>query len=385
MELLYRGFDGLDVSFQARLPRDLCSELESAKAAAQERHCDVLLVWNDVRLRVSESGARGGYAFRASTGEFGETWFFKRPNTRDPWGARASSSSFQLAMNGLAKTFANLVETLHRLGIRTRDGEESIGRVDYCLDFLAPDFELDPACFVMHSNSSRADHRECVEFGTNGTSGRITSVTVGKMPNRQVIVYDKTAEIISHNKPAWWVIWDATRERCGQPPLSPAGPDKSRVWRAELRAGKRFLKDRWAITSWADLGSRFGDLIAATVASVRHTTPSLDSNRSRWPTSTMWDAVARETNDDLFEMRNYADPDLVKAVQRDAFCNMLQRQMDGIAITQAAVRGVPFTEVPDFVVHEGQRMAQRFMQESDRLKAKYLNAAARYAVSDERS
>src|SRR5687767_9467875 len=100
MELLYRGFDGLDLSFQGQISAALCTELEAAKEHAQASHAPALVQWNGVNMEVFESGSRGGYAFTASTGRFGATWFFKKPNARDPWGVRVSCASFNLALHG---------------------------------------------------------------------------------------------------------------------------------------------------------------------------------------------------------------------------------------------------------------------------------------------
>lgn len=108
MELLYRGFDGLDLSFQGQISPELCKELEAAKEHAQETHSPTVLFWNGVKMEVSESGARGGYAFTGSTGRYGATWFFKKPNPRDPWGVRVSCASFNLALNGLGGARAEL-------------------------------------------------------------------------------------------------------------------------------------------------------------------------------------------------------------------------------------------------------------------------------------
>jgi hypothetical protein len=251
MELLYRGFDGLDVSFQGRISPQLCKELEAAKEHAQESNGPTVLFWNGLKLEVREGGARGGYSFTGSTGPFGATWFFKRPNPRDPWGVRASCNSFNLALNGIGGARAELYETMECLGVALAPEAESISRIDYAMDFLAPQLVLAPEHFVMHSNASWADHSEHPEISVHGRSGRVTSVTVGKMPGRQVIVYDKRAEVIARHKPGWWEIWNAERLRVGQPPLNQDDPTECRVWRVELRAGKHHLNERWGIRTWA--------------------------------------------------------------------------------------------------------------------------------------
>src|SRR5206468_1118150 len=139
----------------------------------------------------------------------------------------------------------------------------------------------------------------------NGRSGSVSSVTVGKMPGQQVIVYDKRSEVIAKRKVGWWEIWNATRIRSGAEGLQPDDPAVSRVWRVELRAGKSHLKDRWNIRTWADLDARLGDMVACILNAVRYTRPTpQDSNRSRWLDHDLWQLVRRETQSDLFEMQS---------------------------------------------------------------------------------
>ena len=85
MKVLYRGFDGLDVAFQGRVPFELVSDLEEAKDRAVKEKQAAMLDYRGIRMFVAETGARGGYAFRCDTGPDGATWFFKRPSPGDPW------------------------------------------------------------------------------------------------------------------------------------------------------------------------------------------------------------------------------------------------------------------------------------------------------------
>ena len=380
MELLYQGFDGLDVSFMGQISDALCKMLESAKEESQQRHVSSPVNHNGVAMLVSESGAKGGYAFTASTGTFGATWFFKKPNARDPWGIRVSCNSFNLAINGLGRVRADLYGIMDLLGITLTPGGVSIGRVDYALDFLAPTLVLVPDQFVMHSRANRADHLEQPEMSINGRSGRITSVTVGKMPGRQVIVYDKRAEVIAKHKVGWWEIWNAARERSGLSPLNRKEPDESRIWRVELRAGKRHLKDNWNIRTWADLDNRLGDLIADTLDSVRYAMLTEDSNRSRWPDSALWTQVRRSTDADLFAMRNYASPDLIKRVQIDAHDQLLENQMKGLLVSRAALRNMSVDQLPTFAAKVGREMAHEITSALQRYERRLSTASDRYAV-----
>jgi hypothetical protein len=189
-------------------------------------------------MTVAESGARNGYAFVTSTGDFGATWFFKKPNIHDSRGVRVSCNSFLLATKGLGGARAEIYAVLDALEIDVLRGGESIGRVDYALDFLAPELVLSADHFIMHSSTGWKRHSDAQEFTENGKPGRVSSVTVGKMPGRQVIVYDKRAEIIAKRKLAWREIWDAGRAAHQLAPLIRNDPQTHAVWLVEIRAGK---------------------------------------------------------------------------------------------------------------------------------------------------
>ncbi|WP_458792184.1 hypothetical protein [Yoonia sp. MH D7] len=193
----------------------------------------------------------------------GATWFFKKPNSKDPWGIRLSFGSYFMAVHGLGAAKAHVDHVLDRFGIKFGASDISISRIDFCVDLLAPDFQLTPDHFVMHSSTGRRDYITGDDVSVNGKSGRVTSVTVGNIMNRQVIIYDKRAQIIATNKPHWWDIWNHTLRAIKQEKpsyitlhrdqaspmytipneLDPSDPDQSRVWRVELRAGKTLLNE----------------------------------------------------------------------------------------------------------------------------------------------
>lgn len=259
-------------------------------------------------------------------------------------------------------------------------GGVSISRVDYALDFLAPAFVLVPDQLVMHSNANRSDHLEQPEVSINGRSGRITSVTIGKMPGRQVIVYDKRAEVIAKYKVGWWEIWNAARERIGSSPLNPTNPAESRIWRVELRAGKLHLKDSWSIRTWSDLDNRLGDFIASTLDAMRYTQPTFDTNRSRWPDSNLWEQVRFHTKADLFEMCSCADPDKVKFVQKEQHDQLLAGQMLGLLISRAVLHEIEAGQLHTFASAAGIEMARAITASPKRFEQKLAKAADRYIV-----
>ncbi len=376
----YWNFDGLDVTFQGRIPQAMVERLEEAKAEAITAKAAVLLEWQDEPMHVGESGAKGGYAFRCDTGPTGMTWFFSRNQKPDNWGIRVSAKSNALACMGLGRVRAEMYRFLSAIGATVRDA--SISRVDYCLDFLASDIEtatgqpftLDPTAFVMHSHTSRADHDDDAGMSMHGVSGRYTSVTCGKMPGRQVILYEKSREVRQKQKREWWSHWNAARTRQNLPPL--AGDET--IWRLELRAGKRHLKGRWGIRTWADLDNRLGDLYARALADIRYTVPNpSDSERHRWPDHPLWKAASHTVANDLHEMTTGAEPGVVKAIKRQQLRQVVEAQIQGLTATYSIVADMeadPDRLAADVaaMVHVGIRTAP------DRFEASRARSAKRY-------
>lgn len=337
IEPIYQGFDGLDVSFQGRIPEALCFELEAAKAMAAASRRDILCEWRGVSFHVAESGAKGGYAYRVDTGPEGATWFFSRNQKSDGWNIRVSCKSAWLATKGFGRVRTEMYDFLEAIGADVTGA--AIARVDYAVDIVGrdlPGFVLDPTMFVMHSHTSRADHAEDIDI--HGVSGKYTSVTVGKMPGRQVIVYDKTREVAARQKHEWPIIWNSGLLKQGREPLR----NGERVYRVELRAGKSHLKDRWGIVSWADLDDKLGDLFTLALADIRYCEPVLgDTNRARWPVHPLWAAVSGAVSGDLFEMASGAVPGVVKEVRRKALAQAMSAMIVGLLATWSLATATP--------------------------------------------
>lgn len=336
MQLLYQGFDGLDVAFAGQLPGDLAKAMELAKREAADKHRPEVFAWKGIRLAVDESGGKGGYAYRCDTGPDGAVWFFKRPKMTDAWGVRVSVKSLALALHGIHGVRQQLHDFLEALGTVKMAAEPvSLGRVDYAVDLQLPGFELRPDAFVMHSRCTRADNREAA-VECHGLSGRYTGVRVGKMPGRQVAVYDKRADVIAKRKVYWWEIWNARLAKVGQPAMDWRERETSQVWRFELRAGKSHLKERWRITTWEDFDTKVGDMLRQAARDVRYVVPVRDRNRTRWPEHPAWRAVAEALEADLFEMQSDASPQRIKEVVAAQQREMLRAQVIGCMASYAA-------------------------------------------------
>jgi hypothetical protein len=364
------GFDGLDVTFQGRIPAALCDVLESAKVEAMEARRPTLVEWRGQSFHVAESGAKGGYAYRCDTGPEGATWFFSRNQKADQWNIRVSAKSAWLATKGLGGVRAGMYEFLEAIGADVLG--VSISRVDYAVDVAERDlgaFVLDPTCFVMHSHTSRADHAEDVEI--HGVSGRYSSVTVGKMPGRQIILYDKTKEAKARQKAEWPLAWNATLAQQGRAPLD----EGERVYRVEARAGKAHLKERWGVVTWADLDDKLGDLLAAAMADIRYCVPGADSNRGRWLVHPLWAAAAAAMAGDLSEMTSGARPGVVKEVRRAALAQTMSAMILGLLASWSLATGADAREVPPAV----QDMAEVYLEQQPKdFRAKIDRAAKKY-------
>ncbi len=379
MKVIHRGFDTIALSIQANISPELLAELDAARDRAEEACAPVPFSYGGADFDIRGYGGNG-YRFILQGGPLDVTWFFKKPNARDPWGIRISVGSTFLATQGLGRVGAYIDQTLSLLGVKYGAHQVSIGRVDFCIDILAPDFELIPDQVVLHSHANRADHLTVADdITSNGKSGRFTSVTAGKMPGRQVIIYDKRREVIDKHKPIWWKIWNTNLARVGLSPLDPKDAAQSRVWRIEIRAGKNLLKDRWQIHTWAQLDALFGDVVAEAFEKIRYCLPSeTDTNRARWPIAPIWELAKAEAQDDLTEMRSYMDPDKVKYVHRQEHIRLMMAQVIGNATTLAALDGVQESDLPKYVTGLANRMAMALTDGPERAESKLKAARARY-------
>ncbi|WP_439515610.1 hypothetical protein [Oceanibaculum nanhaiense] len=376
MEIIYQGFDGLDFAIRANIPQEFADRLEEAQLEAQKTREPALSDYRGVEMHVAESGARGGYAFRCDTGKDGAIWFFKRPNPNDPWGVRVSLNSLALALYGLGGVREQIFGMLDALGMSVMPDGVSISRVDYAIDFLAPGFVLEPAHFVMHSRARRKDYFEGKQV--NGKSDRVESVTIGTMPGKQIIVYDKRADVIAKNKREWWEIWNAGRRNVGKAELDRHDRDGAQIWRVELRAGKHHLKVFWGIRSFADLDNKLGDLYRRMHETMRYTLPRPDTHRSRWPVHPLWRMAGEAMAGDLAEMTSNAEPQRVKEIKRKAHAELLQRQIQGTQASLAVIEGYVSRDYLDFLAVSHDQAAVDARENPDDLEEKMAKARRRY-------
>jgi hypothetical protein len=379
MTIIHTGFDGIDLALKAAVPIELVEFLEEGKATAQELMSDVWGTYSGLDIQTGQSGKRGGYAFMFRVYEFGATWFAKKPRASDPWGLYVSIGSRELALNGLEKTRQKLDSLLVSLGFRLPQDGVSINRVDFAVDILAPGFALDPDSFVFHS---RANRKAIAEFETvemNGHSGRTTSVTIGKMPGRQVIVYDKREEVLKRRKHEWPLIWNENLRAAGLPLLDMSDRATSQVWRIELRLGKDALRNRKDIRGWGSLHEHLQAEMDKLASDVTLTVPTPDSNRSRWPLHPIWQVAQEATATRLFEHVGTVPPEAVREI------DLREKQLDLLklivanSVSLAYLEGLGPDDFEDFCEALPDMILSYLDQHPRGIEERFQGAATKYS------
>jgi hypothetical protein len=327
MKLIYQNFDGLDVAFQGAFPEELLEILREAKDKAKQHDGMEILVHigqSNMPVLVAGSGARGGYAYRFDTGPDGAIWFVAHSTKTDRWNIRVSLTSLNLALNGYEGARDNLRAQLLDFGavgsLADLPLPASIGRADYCFDFIMDDFEPIPTNFVAHSRSTVASHEEMMAQVVR--RGRKTlTITVGKMPNRQVTIYNKTREIVDHNKPYWWDIWGIEKETF-----------QGQIFRVEVRAGKHEL-DQWNIKNFGQFEQKIGDVLIETLSSIKYTEPSDDENPSRWPLHQIWQSCLDAAKNALAPYSSNAERKKIITDLRENLVDRAQKNFRGSVAT----------------------------------------------------
>lgn len=283
---LYSGFDALYVAFAGAASLAVREQLADAKNEAGLSGVPQRVSIRGHEGHVKATGASGGYAFIFDEGELGLKILIKDHSDHENWNIFIEASAQCLVLNGLKKTKKLMFKMLKDFGVIVTG--HSINRVDYAVDFETDSFELKPELFVAHQASTIKRYYEgCVsdyagkrykeepEYISVIGGSKITSVTIGSMPNRQIIVYNKKKEVNSKRKLHWYKIWGVKKDECAD------------IYRVEVRAGKTHLKD-WNIVTFDDLENSIGTVFLDALKSIRYVETRDVSNISRAPLHDLW-------------------------------------------------------------------------------------------------
>ena len=127
------------------------------------------------------------------------------------------------------------------------------------------------------------------------------------MPGRQIIVYDKRCEAIEKRKFVWFKLWG----------IDPHDASAN-VLRVEVRAGKKELKDRSGMRTFADIETCAGDMIRHALNEIRYLAPMQnDSNVTRQQIDPLWQAMIEQVERGLFYFRAGILPSQIKERERE--------------------------------------------------------------------
>lgn len=338
-DILHSGVDGLKFTIQTDIPPELRALLVDAKADAIKNNRDSVLTLGNMELAVRRSG---GSAFSAHTGEYGAEWYFLDPENRpanNP-GVTVDFRAFLLATGALKAAEAHFRACMAAFAIPYVETQLRVSRIDFAIDFLAPWFEPDREALVAPPGTRITEHTSITETETHATGARVTGLRAGAVANRQLVIYDKRAEVIAKGKLGWLLIWNAARKASGKPPLDLNDPNQSRVWRFELRLGSKQLRNRFGIRNWDDLNAMIGDAYADFCERMRYCISTTDSNRARWPTHELWGTVVQTITQDLINNRSGVLPQDIKDANRAEHKRMLDAQILGLLVSRAATGDV---------------------------------------------
>lgn len=345
--IIYTNFDKVEVSFQGALPASMLDKLSEAKEKAQQENTEQIISIGKINAQVNPNGAKGGYAYSFSTGATGAIVAIKHDTNPQNWNIRISIRSACLATQGLQGALEHIRDICNGLGAlgvrRVPESKqepfdtlvESIARVDYCMDVIANDFVPNPQRAVAHSRAQRKYHIAESEVVERGKA--IESVTIGKMPNKQICLYDKTKEIAAKKTAYWYDIWSTVSYTVDAPTVMIDGNDT--VWRFEVRVGKDALKDA-GITTFQHLQERLGILYARILDQTRLAVDDVQGdNPKRWPTHPLWEQFQHIAGT-CFEHEAVVMPaTIVTEKLRDERITMMEKSLLGNFISYAALIG----------------------------------------------
>lgn len=162
---------------------------------------------------------------------------------------------------------------------------------------------------------------------------RCESVTIGKMPGRQIIIYDKRRASIDKKQLFWFKVWE----------IDPKDKSKA-VWRIELRAGKKHLKEAWRLSTFADIEASIGDVFERAIDEIRYLAANqTDSNVSRHSIHPIWTRAREHSLKALSDQRSGLTKDQMISIVREHKEAQYLAQIHGLVAGRAVISG----EYPD--------------------------------------
>lgn len=368
MDIIYQNFDTLEISFQCALPRGILLQLEQAKKEAQSNKNPVYaeIGVNRLPVMVHEMGARGGYTYQFSTGHDKHIWLVGDREDTTHWNVRVKVRSLCLALYGYEQTKEDVLNILDD-DLRAKGPDENYGipvervsRFDYCVDIILKEpFNPNYHNFVCHGRTKKAEMGG-IFYNQVATGENVETVTLGKMPNRQVTIYNKTKEIIASHKSYWWELWGINKNDF-----------KNDIWRIEIRAGKKEL-NKWNLRTFDNFEEIVGNVINKILNDYKYTIPNKnDDNRTRWPISPIWQKTINAIKKDLFNFTSETDSELVLNQIKEVMIERYEKQIKGLFIGYTALTGKDIAEIPGVLDHVCGQMMDDISNNPNKFRQKH--------------
>ena len=361
-QVLYSGYDTLDIAFSGAFPHTVLESLEAARTDAEsfEKDQPAEIGPDNVPVLVKPTGRRGGFRYVFDNGPAGAIFAAKKNSDPKQWNLFVSVRALRLLTLGYTGTKKWLHETLVAMGFQIT--EISINRIDFAVDILAPKFKLDIANFIAPAQAKARPYwskENWIESETSAPKSvlrgrRFESVTIGTMPNRQIIVYDKRRAALDKRELYWFDAWGLDKN-------DPA----AQVWRIEIRAGRdalaKLTPTKRPYESIEAVAKGFFIKAAEEIRYLEETNEQ--KNISRVPSHAMW----RLLQDTLTNLPTSPTPPLLEARALE----MLRRQRLDMAIKQGCgnlvnaliLDGISPENVATYFTHYIQKISETYQSE----------------------
>ena len=340
--LLRSGFDTVELAYRAALPDAFLDALVKAKTQAVQSRKPHPIEYAGQTFLVEGTGGQGGYAYRISTGPYGAIMKFREKGSKDAWGAHVKLRAHGLATKGILKAKAEVDAFLTSVGGIFDPDDTRIGRADFALDYFAPNLALKASEFITHAKTHK---NEIIEKAGNGDI--CNYLRIGKMPGKQICIYDKTKSITETRDKIWFSIFEKEKKKKGL--KNKSEKEISDIWRIEFRAGREFLKKHLPLRRWDRFLAISNEIFLSLANAVAWRIPGSDTNRSRWALHPIWeDVVSHLTEMDPLAEGKPISPEVLKLL-RDEYRAVLEAQIEGLLVTLAALEAVPVKKLDAFL------------------------------------
>lgn len=273
-KILRAGIDSLYLSYAGQVSADVAIKLQALKEAAQSRdyfnQAAAIYSLGGHHFEVRDRGSRM-FPFVLLDNAFFLT--IKGPGAKQLPLCVAQVASELLLSKGIEAAVSDLEEVVTKLG--ELSGERAqVSRADLYVDFTSPYplTGIDEKAWVSRAKTTDRYAQDRI----------VTGYTIGQGGDISARLYDKTREIVEHDKPYWKEAWI----EAGWWP----GPT---VWRLEFQLRRRVLAEH-GVNTLSDLLRLSGPLWGYCVRSwLKLTQPSeTDDTPSRWPLHPVWAALS---------------------------------------------------------------------------------------------